>query len=225
MNNSRQLGLAWLMYTHDSDDRVPPNLVLQSGASGVGKTYVSGVLNMANSADNTDLTLLQGSLLTAYCPNLGVWRCPGDRSVSTVNGATTPRVRSISMNCWLDTGRLSASPGYRVIKKVSDMSNPGPAQTWLLMDEREDSIDDGYFAVDMTGYPDLPRNIVWANYPASYHNNSAGISFADGHAEIKHWRDARTMPALKPGTRLPLNVPSPNNDDLLWLQARTTGKQ
>ncbi|MDB6112845.1 MAG: xcpT 2, partial [Pedosphaera sp.] len=236
MNNSRQLGLAWLMYTQDSDDRVPPNLVLQAGASGVGKTYVSGVLNMANSADNTDSSLLQQSLLTAYCPNLGVWHCAGDKSVSTGNGGptpfasagsggTVPRVRSISMNCWLYTGRLSVSPGFRVIKKVADMSNPGPAMTWLMMDEREDSIDDGYFAVDMTGYPDNPRNIVWANYPASYHNNSAGISFGDGHAETKRWRDPRTRPTLVPGTRMPLNVASPNNEDLVWLQQRTTGKE
>lgn len=225
MNNNRQLALAWLMYTHDSDDQVPPNLVLRSGTSGVGKTYVSGVLNMNNSTDNTNLSLLQQSLLTPYCPNLNVWRCPGDKSVSTFGGSTYPRVRTLSMNCWLYTGRLAESPGYRVIKRVGDMSNPGPSQTWVLMDEREDSIDDGYFAVDMTGYPDQPRTIVWANYPASYHNNSAGISFADGHAEIKRWLDPRTTPQLVPGKPLPLNVSSPNNQDLIWLQQRTTGKE
>src|SRR5438876_391534 len=102
---------------------------------------------------------------------------------------------------------------------------PGPSNTWVLMDEREDSIDDGYFAVNMTGYPDAPRTIVWVNYPASYHGQAAGLSFADGHSEVHRWLDTRTMPPLAPGRRLPLNVSSPNNPDLIWLQERTTAKE
>jgi prepilin-type N-terminal cleavage/methylation domain-containing protein/prepilin-type processing-associated H-X9-DG protein len=224
MNNSKQLGLAWVMYTHDSDDKVAPNLANMSGTSGVGKTWVSGILNMANSTDNTNTSLLDQSLLAPYCKGYGVWRCPGDKSTSTHGGVSYPRVRSVSMNCWLDTGRLAQSPGYKVIKKVGDMTDPGPSMTWIIMDEREDSIDDGYFAVDMTGYPNQPRTIIWANYPASYHGNSAGIAFADGHSEIHKWRNPATMPPLVQGKRLPLDQPSPNNEDLIWLQQRTTNK-
>ena len=32
--------------------------------------------------------------------------------------------------------------------------------------------------------------------PALYHNGASGLSFADGHAEIKKWIDADT---LRPG--------------------------
>jgi len=105
------------------------------------------------------------------------------------------------------------------------MTSPGPSATWVFMDEREDGIDDGYFAVDMTGYPDQPRTIVWANYPAAYHGNSAGLAFADGHSETHKWTDARTTPPLTAGVRLPLNVSSPNNPDLIWLQQRSTSKE
>ena len=52
------------------------------------------------------------------------------------------------------------------------------------------------------------------DYPASYHNKAGGFSFADGHSEIKKWQDARTMPVLKPGQGLPLNVPSARNPDV-----------
>lgn len=129
------------------------------------------------------------------------------------------------MNCWLSEGRLSESPGYRVFKKMSDMTAPGPAMTWVMIDEREDSIDDAYFAVNMTGYPQQPRSIVIVNYPASYHGNAAGLTFADGHAETKRWRDPRTMPPMVHGKALPLNNSSPNNQDLLWLMERTTSKE
>ena len=223
LNNTKQLGLAWTMYAHDADDRVPPNEPLLSGTSGVGKTWVSGVLTLNNSTDNTNVDLLNKSLLAPYTKTPAIWKCPGDKSISSHGGQTYPRVRSVSMNCWLAKGRLTASPGYKVIKLTSEMTSPGPSMTWVLMDEREDSIDDGYFAVDMTGYPNQPRTIVWANYPASYHGNSAGMAFADGHSEIKHWTDSRTTPKLVPGRSLPLNVSSPNNEDLIWLQQRTTG--
>jgi len=224
MNNVKQLGLAWYMYPQDNDDKLVPNKQLQASASGISNTWVSGVLDMNNGPDNIDTTLLERSLLFPYCRSLGVWRCPGDRSVSVNGGVTRSRVRTLAMNCWLAEGRLSGSPGYRVYKKAADLTVPGPSKTWVLMDEREDSIDDDYFAVNMTGYPDAPRTITFVNYPASYHGQSAGLSFADGHAELRRWRDSRTMPPLVPGQRLTLNVSSPNNEDLLWLMERTTAK-
>jgi len=225
MNNVKQLGLAWFMYAQDNEDKLALNKQSQAGTAGIDKTWVSGVLNMSNSTDNTNRYLLEQSQLYRYCNNLNVWRCPGDRSVSTHGGAAHPRVRTVAMNCWLAEGRLSQSPGYRVFKKTSDLAVPGSSRTWVLMDEREDSIDDAYFAVNMTGYPDAPRTITWVNYPASYHGNSAGLVFADGHSEIKRWRDPRTIPRLVPGVFLPLNISSPNNEDLLWLMERTTAKE
>ena len=38
-------------------------------------------------------------------------------------------------------------------RKDTDMNNPGPSNTFVMLDEREDSINDGYFAVDMTCFP------------------------------------------------------------------------
>ena len=100
----------------------------------------------------------------------------------------------------------------------------GPSATWLFMDEREDSMNDGEMVVGMSGYPDRPQAWKLVDYPASYHNNAGGLSFADGHSEIKKWTDPRTMPALTKGQLIPLNVASPNNQDALWLMERSTRK-
>jgi prepilin-type processing-associated H-X9-DG protein len=51
----------------------------------------------------------------------------------------------------------------------------------------------------------------------AYHNNAAGISFADGHAEIKKWTDAGII--ANKGTYF---TKDPNSSDLPWLQERTT---
>ena len=79
---------------------------------------------------------------------------------------------------------------------MSDINDPGPTRTWVFVDEREDSINNGFFVVDMTGYPDQPGQHRLANTPASYHNRAATLSFADGHSEIKVWKDPRTFPPL-----------------------------
>jgi prepilin-type processing-associated H-X9-DG protein len=101
------------------------------------------------------------------------------------------------------------------------MIDPGPTMTWVMLDEREDSMNDGFWVTQMNGYPNLANTMI-VDYPAGYHNNAAGFSFADGHAEIKKWLDPRTVPKLKKGTLLPLNVASPNNKDVAWLQERAT---
>jgi hypothetical protein len=42
----------------------------------------------------------------------------------------------------------------------------------------------------------IPDKVEFWNWPASYHNRAGSLNFADGHSEIKRWRDSRTMPPL-----------------------------
>jgi prepilin-type processing-associated H-X9-DG protein len=112
--------------------------------------------------------------------------------------------------------------------KLGDMADPGPARTFVLLDEREDSINDGYFAVDMTGFPNQQSAMRLVDVPASYHGRAGGCSFADGHSEIKRWRDPRTMPALNRSRDLDLvsyrNQRGANNPDVFWMLDRSTRK-
>ena len=69
------------------------------------------------------------------------------------------------------------SEGWRIYRKSSDLSNPGPTRTFVFLDEREDSINDGMFVVDMSGFPGSPAWLV--DSPASYHGrspSSAGLT-------------------------------------------------
>ena len=111
-------------------------------------------------------------------------------------------------------------PTWRVYRKLSEMTIPGPSMTWVLLDEREDSINDSVWITSMNGYPDNPSAWQIVDYPASYHHRACGLSFADGRAEIHRWRDQRTMPPLSQG--LPLGVPSQGNQDVFWLQDHST---
>lgn len=106
------------------------------------------------------------------------------------------------------------------------MIDPGPSNTLLFWDEREDAINWGNFFVDMTGFPDHPNATEFAqDFPASYHNRAGGLSFVDGHAEIKRWLDPRTTPPIRKDSswlNAAATTPSPNNPDIRWLQERAT---
>jgi prepilin-type processing-associated H-X9-DG protein len=106
------------------------------------------------------------------------------------------------------------------------MANPGPTMTSLFWDQREDSINTGNFFIDMSGWPNSPTLTQWnQDLPGSYHGQAGGLSFADGHSEIRRWKDPRTSPPIEKGMNsFPGVVPSPNNPDIRWLQERATRK-
>lgn len=224
MSNGKQMGLAWILYAGDSEERITGNL--DGGGvqdfSNSNKTWALGWLDV-NVQWNTNWQALMISQLGKFTATPGVYKCPAD--MSKARGRTgPPRVRSISMNGYLGPRGGPYTGGYRQFTKLTEL--PSPSKTWVFIDEREDSINDGWFAVDMNSYdPQRSSAHIIVDYPASYHNRAGGLSFADGHSEIRKWVDARTAPVLRPGQLLSLGQPSPNNRDVDWLQERTTFKE
>jgi prepilin-type N-terminal cleavage/methylation domain-containing protein/prepilin-type processing-associated H-X9-DG protein len=243
MNNHRQLMLAWRMYAEDNRE------VLVYATATPGSIYepyswVTGVLDFTagNESNWNPDKDIKKSPLWPYCgKSLGIWKCPADHSTVVPSsgpfaGQIVPRVRSMSMSIWVGgwmdpkNGQYDANcsgPQWRVYKKLTDILNPGPAKTWVLLDEREDKINYGNFFTDMTGWPDPAGAVRFHfDYPGFYHNGACGFSFADGHAEIKRWRDPRTTPPIQPnGSWSSVEfVASPYNQDIIWLQERSTRK-
>ena len=108
------------------------------------------------------------------------------------------------------------------------MQVPGPSSTFVLLDEREDSINDGYFVVDMNGFKEGNESgmLKLVDYPASYHGGAAGIAFANGHSEIHKWVSAELKRPIKKGVLLALNISIGNKPDLkkdvYWMAERST---
>ena len=244
MNNHRQLMLAWRMYSEDNRD-VLLYATATPGSQYAPYSWVQGVLdNNPNNRSNWDIEVdIKKSPMWQYCGNsAGIWRCPADRSTvvplsGPYAGQTVPRVRTMAMSIWVGgwtradgsvTDAGCSGPAWRVYSKLTDMVSPGPVNTWVLMDEREDRINYGNAFTDMIGYPDMP--VQWRfhyDYPGSYHNRACGFSFADGHAEIKRWLDDRTMPPIQKGGSWNATeyVPSPRNQDIFWMQERSTRRK
>lgn len=222
MNHNKQLATAWHLYSGDNNDRLPGNM---DGSGNAGNpansnaTWCVGWLNNAGSVpDNTNSSLLMVSQLGAYSKSPLIYRCPGDKSTDKDSGRA--RVRSVAMNSYVGQNSKIWTPGYRQFTRQDDFISP--SETFVFIDEREESINDGWFVVEMDGFEPRDGSLYHLeNYPASYHNGSGTLSFADGHAEIHRWRDQRTKPSIKKGVNIK-GVDTPNSQDVEWLQSRTS---
>jgi len=241
MNNSKQLMLAWKLYADDNGERLvgaanwtPPGSTREV-PNWTGGSWLDSSRGQESRADNWDHeTFTKKSVLWRYCGgSIGIWHCPADTTMGydTRQKKKVPRIRSMSMNNWVGGPAWGESgSGWKVYTKETDLLNPGPSQTFVLLDEREDSINDGYFVVDMNGFvegaPDNMRKLV--DYPAQYHGNSAGFAFADGHSEIHNWKSAELRRPVRKGALLSLNIDIGARPDLkrdvYWMAERSTRK-
>ncbi len=235
MNNTKQLMLAWRLYTDDANDKLPFAYAPETGPN-FGKAWTQGILDWSNgNAANWDPenSIKKGAIWKYTGGNLDIYRCPAD--IATVRptsgpqkGTPTRRIRSNSMNAWggMDQGDYTWFGGaeFRKFVKMSDMVDPGPARTWVLVDEHPDSMNDGFFVIDMKPYPN--GTPVLPDVPASFHNGAGGFSFADGHSEIKKWKDPRMIFPVKKAAMPARNHGSPtkNRDITEYLWKITTAR-
>lgn len=237
--------MAVILYAADNQDETPPNVDGTTSGVMAGETantpcWVAGVLTQAPafSLDNTNFLMLidhtrypYGAYLGTDAHNPTVFKCPADMSTCTIYGQTHPRVRSYSMNNYV--GNPSRSEGsdppplpgpaqhasvYPTFPKLSRMR--APSLVFTVLDEREDSINDGTFFTrpDTAGFlQDVPSN---------RHAKAGGFSFADGHSEIHKWLSAYIN---QPIQQSPINnyqypATDPGIGDVYWLAGHAIGQ-
>ena len=226
LNNTRQLTVAWTLYSDDHNGRLAYNLGgdarRQSVAPRTNLNWVNGILSWELDSDNTNTaTITEASLAPYAARNVGVYRCPSDNILSAVQrqAGWDHRVRSYSMNAMVgDAGDLSSTgsnvnnPEY--IQYFSYASIQRPDEIFVFLDEHPDSINDGY-------YINRAYNYEWVDLPASYHNGGASFAFADGHSEMHRWQFPETKQPAKPdAVDLPLSVRNTAAGDLYWVLKR-----
>lgn len=225
LNNNRNIAFGWTLAAEDQQGQMLSNVDGFDYRTGTAKftNWVSG--NLLRPQDRTNGALLLDrtlSEMSPYVSNPKTYKCPGDRS---------NRVRSYAVNCRMNPLRWLGPVGwiggggapFRVFRKLSDVALP--SETFLSLDERSDTINDAFFATDMSNTGDYfgmgPSNPFYIiDYPASYHSGAATVSFADGHVAPQAWRAATTLVPL--GQAVPRLHTATNDVDTEWLQAHAT---
>ena len=236
LNNTKQLSLAWQLYAGDHNDLLPYNLGLAGSSFRTNLNWVNNVMTWGVAgpldSDNTNpATLTAASLGTFVNGAVNIYRCPSDQVLSTSQRAAgwSARLRSYAMNAMVgNAGNFSASgnnvnnPGYKQFFKLTQI--PRPTDIFVFLDEHPDSITDGYFLNKNSGYYYRSSVSQWLHLPASYHNHSTTLAFADGHSSLHHWlKPATTVrPSAPDAAGLPIPIPATPASELAdfeWLMS------
>lgn len=241
LTNGRQMMRAFALYAQDYDGLLAGNE--DDNTAPQGHSWFSGdVRSLSNVTNQFAAGDPKINVLAPYVKDLRIWKCPADPATVRVGGVQMPTIRSVAMNgavgttCstfpGMHTGTqrlathgpwLDGAHGHTRGSKFRTFGRDGefvfPAETFVFSDEHFNSINDGHF-----GHPGYaPENptlsaVRWVDYPAVFHGESGGITFADGHAELRRWRALRY-----PSTGLPGSVvTAAQRADWEWLAIRSS---
>jgi len=225
MSNNKQLGLGWLMYASDNNERLAINADQSQPDNGT-PSWISGWLDWTTSTDNTNTDFLVNdkySLLGRYLgSSYKVFACPAANFASPAQRPLgwDHRARSVSMDGAVGDGNKYHLEGWAnetsfyVVTKSTAFHGPGPSDSWVFTDEHPDSIDDGILYTPNYPFPAL------LELPGCQHAGSCGLTFADGHSEIHKWRGEFSNEPVTYGRLINVGVLR-SDPDMVWLAQHT----
>jgi prepilin-type N-terminal cleavage/methylation domain-containing protein/prepilin-type processing-associated H-X9-DG protein len=214
------------------------------------RNWVVGTMEQSFDAGRTAEMTDPNTLLSAYVTNAAVYHCPADSYINPLTSKVN--VRSYSMNSAVGTvwsGFLFQPPNtpqlpvgspvqggwligaefnqnqttWQTYGKITSFNKPGPANTFVFMEEHPYSINDGAFDASAQAAPGQTYII---DFPAGNHEGGSSISFADGHVITHKWLDSRTFTpvgVIQPGHgSTSSTTQNPDNPDCFYLAPITS---
>jgi prepilin-type N-terminal cleavage/methylation domain-containing protein len=241
LSNLKQLGLAWVMYADDNNDRmVNLSTYFTDAGGGVNVTptpwgapwrtglYHNQVSPAPNKTTQAGLVagIRQGYIkptpaidgpLYQYAPNPNIIHCPGDLNYKR------PLGNGFCYDSYSGSVFLNGeNRGPQCLFKVANIGKPSSRFIWI---ESSDSRGENVGSWTMTIQGNQANGFAGSTFsnpldaPAAFHGSSAVFNFGDGHAEAHKWTDGRTVAFAKGGALPPSNV------DSLWIAQRYAGSQ
>lgn len=243
LNNLKQLGLAWVMYSDDNNDRlVNLNTYFTSASGGLSVTTTPWGAPWRTDYHNSQLsptpnTTTQAGVIAAieqgyknptptidgplwrYAPSPGIMHCPADKhwKMPLNKGFCYD---SYSGSDWLN-GEDHANKN--TILKRSAILHPSDRWIWIeSSDSRGENIGSWWMNIAGTQANGFQGSTFsdGNDAPAAFHITSANFNFCDGHAESHRWLNGATI-AFANGN----GNPPPANSDSLWVAQHYAGNQ
>ncbi|MEQ2006735.1 MAG: prepilin-type N-terminal cleavage/methylation domain-containing protein [Limisphaerales bacterium] len=198
LNSLKQHGLAWKLYADDSDDRlVQVHLWYNPSAANVPNPEAWVIGDMQNSASYhmpgdpanigypTNTFGITRTPYFRYVNSTKIYKCPADKS--KFNGAD--RVRSYSASSFMAGRNIFGvtDGGAAPVVFFRDKEIDRPADRFVFVDENENRINDGFFAVNMNANAASMNDL-----PAAHHSGSFSVNFSDGHSDMVKLKDSVT---------------------------------
>ena len=127
ISNRKQLALTWTLYLDDNSGKLPSN-VRGAPPTGSGLNWVESTVHGATPGfiDTNAIIDSKRAGFAPYLTTLGVYKCPAERTIYTQGTRRVPKLRSYSMNDYLNGGvqRLHRPAGDVLQNATPNLANP-----------------------------------------------------------------------------------------------------
>ncbi len=227
LSNLRSLGVIWMMYADDNEDRMVNAMTTPIQDVGMGmfrefefdsshplyQNYFHGPSWVGWWDDKNDIEAqmktIEVGLLYPYCQVANLYRCPTGKQ---------GEVRTYSIGDSMNGYDGFRSVGGITLKKLSSVRSPSARMVF---------IDEGHATPE--SWTVCPHEASWWDPIPIRHNIGTNLSFADGHSEYWKWVDERTIAlALEakknPASCYPPSPPQFDTPDLMKMQRAVWGR-
>jgi len=225
LTNMKSLGVCWMMYADDNDDRIVSGMTTpmrEVGTSGgvrkfafdkahpLYDSFFRGASWVGWWSDKSDLEAqiqtIEVGMLYPYNQTVTLYRCPAGK---------LDEVRTYSIG---DSMNAYDGLGGVVLTKLSSVTFPSTRMVF---------IDEGCASIH--SWTIHPYEEYWHNPVPIRHNIGTNLSFADGHSEYWKWVDERTIELAivnerSSATYYPTLSEQPGNPDLIRMQRAVWGR-
>jgi prepilin-type N-terminal cleavage/methylation domain-containing protein/prepilin-type processing-associated H-X9-DG protein len=200
LNGLRQLGLAWIMYADENDDRIVNGEAYAAGDGlcpvGTGtfhakERYWTGddcatdYQTGGKLATDVQLAAIRAGALFPYVRETRSYQCP-----TGVRGEMRTYSIVDSMNGLPRVGTFNGSVGVRVgqtvlwVKKRTEIRQPGPDSRLVFLDEGR---------VTPDSYATYYDQAKWWDPPHVRHGDGTNVCYADGRSDYWKWDSPETI--------------------------------
>jgi prepilin-type N-terminal cleavage/methylation domain-containing protein len=194
LSNLKQFGLAWYMYADDNNERVVSFNTAKPTDWRIRASNVTGTPPAGYSAQQILIWKIQEgyrqAALFRYAPNPEILHCPGDTRLKLGIGSGFAYDSFAGVDgMYVDGG--TAKSYTRLIKKT-ELRHPSEKYLWVEeADPRGENEGSWVMNPGTAGVNYI--DATWVDWPATYHGNSSGLVFADGHAINHRWLEGNTI--------------------------------
>lgn len=225
--NLKQLSLAWTMYADENQGWIVGANVLNNAYvphQWVHRVAQSGDLGYraGMSGDAAEAAGIETGALYPYVMEVKSYHCVADTSWKANRGKphlgpTESPFRSYAIQDGLsggpssDPGSTEGYFGQKTAKKTTSLKFPAKIYVFLEEDEGQGRHNWGSWILDKD-------STSWHDPISIWHKKGSTLGYADGHAELRVWRDQHTW-LVSDGTRgTGMDIPGGYSQDLEFMQ-------
>jgi prepilin-type N-terminal cleavage/methylation domain-containing protein/prepilin-type processing-associated H-X9-DG protein len=221
--NQRSLGQAYLMYTSDFRESMASSWTDSTNAAG-GGAHANSWLDYPRDINGVPLTPpalltltdvsaqkrgIEAGVLFPYSNDVRVYHCPSDTRDTGGAGALAYATYSIPNYLAGDDQLEMSKGGKRVNTRLGQLWRP--SENYVTLEESDPrgiNLNSWMFRLDID---------QWIDVLTIWHDKKGTIAYADGHAVLHVWKDARTINMSRDQQ---FNQSAFNNLDFKYLRER-----